>query len=212
MSQDERKDFEKEAAQWDAAPGRVKLASDIAATIVREVDLSDDMAVLDFGCGTGLLTLKLQPLVKSIMGVDSSPGMLGMLKNKIEAQELDNVYTQLVDFEKGEHAEGHYNLIVSSMVVHHVADTVNLFREWSNLLLPGGQISFADLDLEDGTFHGDNTGVFHLGFDRQDLRQLLTEAGFTNIRDTTATRMSKEVAGIGVREFSIFLITATKGT
>ena len=100
-----RKDFDKEAAEWDANPGRVRLASDVAAAIIREVDLSRDLDVLDFGCGTGLLTLKLQPFVRSITGVDSSQGMLGRFQQKIESQALDNVHTQFADFEKGPGAQ-----------------------------------------------------------------------------------------------------------
>lgn len=212
MAQEPRKDFDKEAAQWDANPGRVKLAHDVAAAIIREVPLSKEWEALDFGCGTGLLTLKLQPFLKSITGVDSSPGMLAMLESKVATQALDNVRTRFVDFEKGAHVNGGYDLIVSSMVAHHVPDTANLLKEWFDLLHPGGRIAFADLDSEDGSFHGDNTGVFHLGFDRDKLRQLLHAAGFQSIRDTTATTMSREVAGQGVREFSIFLIVASKNT
>jgi ubiquinone/menaquinone biosynthesis C-methylase UbiE len=210
MKQEVRKDFDKEAAQWDTNPFRTKLASQVAAAIIREIQPSLEMKVLDFGCGTGLLTLKLQPLVKSITGADSSHGMLGVLKDKIKTQGLTNVHTEFVDFEKGEHIEGDYNLIVSSMVAHHVPDTLALFKEWHRLLLPGGQVSFVDLDTEDGAFHGDNTGVFHQGFDRQRLRLLLQEAGFHTIRDTTATIMSKEIEGQSVREFSIFMIAANK--
>ena len=210
MNAEIRKDFDKEAAQWDANPGRVKLASDVAAAIIRAVKLTTDMEVLDFGCGTGLLTLKLQPLVKNITGVDSSRGMLGALQNKIEMEALNNVLTQFVDFEKNEHATGSYELIVSSMTLHHVPDTLALFKEWFSLLRPNGCACFADLDTEDGSFHGDNTGVFHLGFEREKLQQFLHDAGFGDVRATTATSMSKEVAGQGMREFSIFLIAATK--
>ncbi len=211
MAQEARRDFDKEAAQWDENPFRVKLASDVAAAIIREIHPAPNMQVLDFGCGTGLVTLKLRPLVRAITGADSSAGMLGVLQSKVESQRLSNVRTQLVDFEKGEHVAGGFDLIVSSMVAHHVPDTLALFREWHSLLLPGGQVCFADLDTEDGAFHGDNTGVFHLGFDRQHLRELLQQAGFRAIRDTTATVVSKEVEGGGMRDFSIFLIAATKG-
>lgn len=210
MKPEIRKDFDREAAKWDTNPDRVKLAHDVAAAIIREVNLTKDMEVLDFGCGTGLLTLKLQPLVKTITGVDSSQGMLRVLQDKIEMQELNNIRTRFVDFEKDEHVAGAYNLIVSSMTLHHVPDTVALFKEWFALLRPGGQACFADLDTEDGSFHGDNTGVFHLGFDREQLKQLLRDVGFGDVRDTTATAMSKEVAGQGVREFPVFLITARR--
>ena len=161
VTAENRKDFDKEAAQWDSNPGRVKLACDVGAAIIATIPLTRDMAVIDFGCGTGLLTLKLQPLVKSITGVDNSLGMLAMLKKKIAEQGLGNVLTQHVDFEKGQRVAGQYDLIVSSMVLHHIPDTLELFKEWLNLLSPNGQVCFADLDTEDGAFHGENTGVHH---------------------------------------------------
>ncbi len=210
MQNEARKDFDKEAAQWDADAFRSRLASDVATAMIREVHPSKDMKVLDFGCGTGLVTLRLQPLVREITGADSSHGMLDVLQTKIASQKLANVRTQFVDFEKGERVAGGYDLIVSSMVAHHVPDTLALLREWHSLLLPGGQICFADLDTEDGTFHNDNTGVFHFGFDRDALKRLLQEAGFDNIRASTATVMTKEIEGRGVREFPIFLIAARK--
>ncbi len=49
------------------------------------------MDILDFGCGTGLLTLHFQPLARSVTGLDSSPGMLDALKAKIRDQNLANV-------------------------------------------------------------------------------------------------------------------------
>lgn len=212
MKSEVRKDFNKAAAKWDTNPGRVRLASEVAAAIIREVKLAADMAVLDFGCGTGLLTLKLQPLVKAITGLDSSQGMLDMLHEKIVTQGLNNVNTILVDFEKGANVDGSYNLIVSSMTLHHVPDTVTLFKEWFSLLQPNGQVCFADLDTEDGSFHGDNTGVFHLGFDRDKLRLLLQETGFGDVRDTTATTVFKEIAEQGTQQYPVFLIIATRNS
>ncbi len=210
MKQEERKDFDKEAAQWDANPGRVKLANDVADAIIREAAPSRDMDALDFGCGTGLVTLRLQPLVRSITGVDSSQGMLGVLRKKAELQGFSNVGAQFVDFEKGGRIEGAFHLIVSSMTLHHVPGTAALFRQWHELLVPGGLLCVADLDTEDGSFHGDNTGVFHLGFDREHMKKLLRETGFNDIRDTTATTMMRDVAGGGKRGFPVFLIAARK--
>jgi 2-polyprenyl-3-methyl-5-hydroxy-6-metoxy-1,4-benzoquinol methylase len=205
---DEKKDFDREAAQWDANPGRVKLANEVADAIIRESAPARDMDVLDFGCGTGLVTLRLQPLVRTILGVDSSRGMLGVLEGKIRAQGIPNARTRFVDFEKGGRIEGRFHLLVSSMTLHHVPDTAGLFKQWHELLLPGGLLCCADLDADDGSFHSDDTGVFHAGFDRKHLKKLLLSAGFHDIRDTTATTMIKDVEGKGKKEFSVFLIVA----
>ena len=210
MQPAEKKDFNKEAAQWDANPGRVKLANEVADAIIREAAPANNMDALDFGCGTGLVTLRLQPLVRTIIGVDSSVGMLGVLEGKIRTQGLKNVETRFVDFDKGDLIEGRFDLLVSSMTLHHVPDTARLFKQWHDLLLPGGLLCFADLDAEDGSFHGNNTGVFHLGFDLDHLKKLLLAAGFRDIRGTTATTMMRDIEGKGEKEFPVFLIVARK--
>jgi SAM-dependent methyltransferase len=210
MQPAEKKDFNKEAAQWDANPGRVKLANEVADAIIKEAAPANNVDALDFGCGTGLVTLRLQPLVRTIIGADSSPGMLGVLEGKIRTQGLKNVETRFVDFDKGDIIEGRFDLLVSSMTLHHVPDTARLFKQWHDLLLPGGLLCFADLDAEDGSFHGDNAGVFHLGFDRKHLNKLLLAAGFRGIRDTTAATMLRDVDGKGEKAFPVFLIVARK--
>ncbi len=207
-----RRDFDQAAAQWDADAGRVALAGRVADAILREVHPTAEMDVLDFGCGTGLVTLHLQPHVHSITGVDSSAGMLAVLADKAEAAGLTNVHTHLVNFEKGERPPGCYHLIVSSMTMHHVPDTGALFRWWYSLLVPGGRIAVADLDLEDGLFHRDRTGVFHDGFVRDDLIRALGVEGFRDVQTTTATTTTKEIASGVTRTFSIFLLTGTKPT
>ncbi|HMK56873.1 MAG TPA: class I SAM-dependent methyltransferase [Dissulfurispiraceae bacterium] len=203
---EERRDFNKEAGKWDQNAGRVKLANDVADAIIKLVSPDKDMDVLDFGCGTGLVTLRLQPYVRSVTGVDSSEGMIKILTDKISQQKLANVRTQLVDFEKGEKVVGTYDLVVSSMTAHHVPDTGALFNMWRDLLKREGRLCFADLDAEDGMFHGDNTGVFHFGFDREKLKRMLADAGFRGIHATTASKVVRDIEGGAKKEFSVFLI------
>ncbi len=210
MTTTEKKDFDKEAAAWDENPGRVKLAHDVADAIIREARPSSGMEALDFGCGTGLVTLRLQPHVRTIAGADSSKGMLSVLEGKVKAQGLTNVRTILVDFGKGERIDGKFHLLASSMTMHHVQHTGELFRQWFGLLLPGGVLAAADLDTEDGSFHGDNTGVFHFGFDRGYLKTLLNRTGFRDVRVVTAATMTRDAGEKGKREFPVFLIIARK--
>jgi len=89
------------AVSWDQNPARLKLASDVAHAVSQQVPLTPDMDALDFGCGTGLLTLRLQSRVRSITGVESSKGMLALLRNKIAQGNLTNVRTACLDLDKG---------------------------------------------------------------------------------------------------------------
>lgn len=209
MKHEERKDFDKLAAGWDSNPLRKKLAEGVAGAIIREMALKGDDDVLDFGCGTGLVTLKLQPLVKTITGIDTSQAMLDVLEQKVNEQGLDNVRTQFVDLEKGDRIEGEFSLIVSSMTLHHVPEPVPLLKQFHELLAPGGRLGIADLDAEDGSFHPDNTGIFHHGFERARVQEYFGQAGFHDARAVTATKVVRE-GEEGGREYPVFLIAGRK--
>jgi 2-polyprenyl-3-methyl-5-hydroxy-6-metoxy-1,4-benzoquinol methylase len=181
-------DFDKKAATWDEDPFKVNLANDVADAIVKELNPVQNMDVLDYGCGSGLVTLRLQPLVKSITGMDSSKKMLEALQAKVEKRGLPNVHTQLIDLEQGTKVTDRFHMVVTSMTLHHVREPAFFFDQLYNLLLPGGQIAIADLDKEDGSFHHDNTGVLHFGFDRTYLKDILGRAGFREVREPLLQR------------------------
>jgi ubiquinone/menaquinone biosynthesis C-methylase UbiE len=202
--------FDAEAVSWDKNPGRVKVADDIAEAITDERILTPDMDILEFGCGTGLLTVLLSHHVRSVTGVDSSRGMLDVLRGKIESENLTNIRARYLDIEKGDILEGTYNLVVCSMTLHHVKETVPLIELFYKLTAPLGYVCIADLDPDDGQFHGVNDTVFHAGFDRAELYQTLQKAGFENIRIRTAANVVKPIADGKVRSFGVFLIIGQK--
>lgn len=206
------RDFNAVAATWDEEPRRVQLVTDISRSITEHIALAPDMDLLDFGCGTGLLSLMLQPMVRSVTGVDSSPGMLDVFSAKAGQLGLTNVTAQCRDLARGEQLEGRFHCVVSSMAFHHVQDIQPLLREFHRVLLPGGCLAIADLDLDGGRFHDDPTGVFHNGFDREWLMQAFAEAGFSAAACVTAATIVKPSAEAAAREFSVFLATArTRG-
>ncbi len=95
--------------------------------------------------------------------------------------------------------------IISSMTIHHLEDTKTLLLKLYGMLNDGGFMAIADLDSEDGSFHSDNTGVFHYGFDRIILENMAKEVGFKNIRFDLASTINKPH-----RTFTVFLMTGIK--
>ena len=204
-----RKNFDNEAINWDTDNAKVLMAKAISGPMINSNRININQDVLDFGCGTGLVTLEILPFVKSIVGVDSSTGMLERLHEKIVHNNLSNITCQFVNFEQGVPIQGHFDLIISSMTAHHIPSTLDLFKEWFSALRKNGQLCFADLVTEDGSFHSDNTGVFHHGFNIKDLENKLEEVGFVDIQSSIATTIKKEVNG-GLRQYPIFLLCAKK--
>lgn len=206
----DKRNFDTEAASWDERPARIKLARDVAGAISSQLALTQEMDVMDFGCGTGLLAVELQPLVRSVTCVDSSPGMLDILARKIADRNLDTMQTMLADCDRGDVLAGRYDLVASCMTLHHVWDLPRLFGQLFNVVAPGGHLAIADLDPDDGRFHEDNTGVFHFGFDQSTLHGVFTDAGFQQVRDTNAAEVIKPDAEGETRRFSVFLMTGRK--
>jgi cyclopropane fatty-acyl-phospholipid synthase-like methyltransferase len=203
--------FDQAAASWDQEPRRLQLAQDVARAIMAATPLSPGMEVMDFGCGTGLLSLILRPHVARLTGVDSSRGMLEALEAKIAAQGLSNMATWRLDPDSQDPLPGPMDLIVSNMTLHHVEDVPGLLARLAAALKPGGQLALADLDPEEGQFHPEDVGVFHNGFERAWLREQLRQAGMEQVRERTAAIMNKPARDGGLRDFSIFLLTCRRG-
>jgi len=206
----ERRDFDKDATTWDQEPRRLKLARDVSTAILKRIGDPSHLDVLDFGCGTGLLTLQLQPHVRSITGVDSSRGMLDVLNKKVEDQKLSNVRTLHLDYEGGDDLRGPYDLIVSNMALHHIPDVAPLLALFFRKLNPLGFLCITDLDSEGGRFHEDDVGVFHQGFDRGKMAQWFRQAGFVDVHHETAAEMAKPDSTGELRRFTMFLMSGKK--
>lgn len=202
--------FDGKAATWDDKPRRAKLAHDVARAIRYTVKITQEMDVLDFGCGTGLLSFQFQPLVRSVTGIDSSQGMLAVLEDKIRVQGLANVTTRCIDLERGDRVDGQYDLVMSSMTFHHIRDVRPILEILLRVLKPGGTLAIADLDCDNGKFHDTPDGVFHNGFDRCIMKNYFEAAGLTRVRNRTAAIVQKESPSGDVRPFTVFLMTGTK--
>jgi ubiquinone/menaquinone biosynthesis C-methylase UbiE len=204
----EKRNFDKSASLWDQNQSRLKMTGEISEAISSRIPFNKEMKVMDFGCGTGLVTLYIAPLAGSVTGIDGSRGMLDVLEEKIAEQHIDNVSTSIIDTENIS-LTGMYDAVVTSMTMHHVDKIEPLVGKFYEILKPGGYLCIADLDEDGGMFHDDNTGVFHSGFSREYMEDLFAGFGFTNIVIDTAACVERNRNGRDVK-LSIFLISGVK--
>jgi len=207
MSNPERS-FDAEAVNWDENPAKVKLAEETVDALAKEVALNSKTDVLDFGCATGLVTLRVAPLVGSITGVDSSEEMLDVLRQKARMQGCENVSARHVD--AGDEVSGCYDVIIVSMTLHHVEHVEPLLSQMYEALRSPGYLCVVDLDPDGGEFHESDNGVFHCGFERPLLKQSLVESGFSRVKDMSVAEVTKPGRSGPLRNFSVFLMVGEK--
>ncbi len=196
--------FAHKSKSWDMNSMRVQNARSIAEKILDNIKITPEMEIMDLGAGTGLLSYFIAPHAASITAVDNSPSMLEEFKSKSPEFGCETRVME-IDFAH-DPIEATFDGIISSMTIHHIEDIEQLFARLHSALNPGGFIALADLDSEDGSFHSDNTGVFHHGFDRNVLESAALKAGFGDIAFETAHTINKPH-----RDFSIFLMMAKRG-
>ncbi len=201
-------DFDAKAQEWDNDPVKLERAAAVAAAIRNRVRLSPDLSALEYGCGTGLLSFALSRELGSITLADSSAGMLAVLREKIAASGADHLRPMRLDLTVDPLPAERYDLIYTLMTLHHVSDVDRILRDFHALLRPDGALCIADLDREDGSFHGAGFDGHH-GFEREALRDQLAQAGFGEIQFDTCYMMRKS-QGEGAREYPVFLAVARK--
>lgn len=195
--------FEQKAESYDKDANRVGNVDNIANSILKSVPFNKNMHIMDFGSGTGLLLERVAPFVKRITAVDVSEAMCKQLSEKIKKLDCEVEILQL-DLTKTK-LDMKFDGIISSMTMHHIEDTQAMFNDFYTMLNANGVIAIADLDTEDGSFHTDDTGVFHFGFDRKSFQDKAITAGFKNVNIITA---SINVQSNG--KYPVFLLTGNK--
>jgi len=200
--------FDSKARQWDENPVFQARADKIAAAMQAAVPLNPKMCALDFGSGTGMLSFPLQGRLGHITLKDTSAGMLAVAEEKIAAWGIGNMSTRLIDLTAAPLPDERYDLIVSSMTLHHIPDTDAILKTFHDLLNPGGWLCIADLDKEDGSFHGIQVDVHH-GFERGALTTQSGRAGFRDVRFDTVFEIVKE-SEAGQRTYPVFLMLAQR--
>ena len=165
-----RHDFNHKAETFDS-PKNIFLANLVYQAIEKQLDLLSDKEILDFGGGTGLLTLPLAKQAKSVTLVDISEKMLEQARLKAEQQEIKNI--QFLEQDLLENPlEKEFDLIVVSRVLHHMPDLDAVLSLFHQYLKEDGRLLIADFTKTEANHHG---------FELTELEKQLIENGFSSV-------------------------------
>lgn len=197
--------FDKAAASWDTKPSSLAIAKACVENIKKHIDIEENLNILDYGCGTGLVAIALSTLNNKVSGMDYSQGMVDKFNEKIKQSNYNNIKALKHNINNEDLQKKSYDLITTSMTLHHIEDTNMFVKKCKAALKNDGYLCINDLKKEDGTFHSKhkNDGVCHFGFEEVELSQLLIKNGF-KIIDYKVVHIDKR----NNKEYPIFNIIA----
>lgn len=207
--QTNREHFDEAASAWEDNPKHVELGQAVGHAICDALAFQGTEHALEFGAGTGLVSVVIAPKVASLVAMDVSSGMLSILEEKRRTQGLNNI-TLCRGTVVEAIPDGVFDVAYSSMTLHHIDHVPELLRLLAAHLHPSARVAFADIDRGDGDFSNAAAGVVHHGFDRVEFRLWLENAGFSQVgfRDVSSIEHTND-EGVTHRH-TVFLCVATR--
>lgn len=141
-------DYDAEARHYDASRGgepRARAAADAVERLLPQ----GPCAVLDIACGTGIVTERLPRPGRTVVGVDRSPGMLGLAARRVPGGVVRGDATRLP------FASDAVDAVVIVWLLHLLPDPVPVLAEAARVLRPGG-VLITTVDKNDAYFAEDS--------------------------------------------------------
>lgn len=135
------------AASWDHGasnnPGLVRVVDRVLA----EAAAAPDARVLDLGCGSGQLTLRIAPVVAGVIAVDVSQAMIDLLEANADRAGVTNIEGRAVPIEHLDLEPGSIDVVISNYALHHLRDQDKALavRKAAGWLAPGGRLVVGDM-------------------------------------------------------------------
>ncbi len=160
--------------------------------------------VVDFGCGTGVLSVELARWAHQVTAVDRSPVALEAARIRAKREDLHNIQFVEADLHALPKNLGGKDLVVISQSLHHVEQPERVLAGAARVLKPGGRVVVLELMPHDEQWVKSRLGHHHLGFEPSTLVAAMRSAGFGEVQLTPSARE-------GGSAFRAFLLTGSRG-
>ncbi|KAJ7494420.1 S-adenosyl-L-methionine-dependent methyltransferase [Mycena galericulata] len=146
--------FDKHASHADHRPMAAELAESVSSAILQAYPFDKEAtAVLDYACGTGIVSRRLAPHCKTLVGVDISQGMVDEFNKGVQSLGIPTTQISAVRADlKGEESElegAKFDVVVCSLAYHHLEDIAAATRLLAFFLKPGGALLVVDFPTMD---------------------------------------------------------------
>ena len=176
------------AKYYDTVVGIISLGRErrFRKAALELIQVEPAMNILDVGCGTGSLTIEARRKLGSegrVVGIDPSSNMIDLAQGKA-AKAGVGIDFQVGVIEKMDFPDDYFDLVLSSLMMHHLPDELKQagLQEVLRLLKPNGTLLIIELDPSAfslaSLIHGHSS---KLSAQLENVRQHLESAGYVSI-------------------------------
>jgi ArsR family transcriptional regulator len=177
--------FKANASDWERIRSLHAPEQEVEAAIVRLVRASPSDALLDAGTGTGRMLELLAPQIRRGVGVDVSPEMLAVARDRLERAHAHHCQVRLADvyrlpFHAGNGEQG-FDIALFHQVLHYLDDPQAAVVEAVRLLKPDGRLLIVDFAPHDLEFCRSELAHRRLGFPDDEVSNWFAAAGLKSL-------------------------------
>jgi ubiquinone/menaquinone biosynthesis C-methylase UbiE/DNA-binding transcriptional ArsR family regulator len=172
--------FKANAAEWERIRALHAPEKDVEAAILRQLSGRKIDNLLDAGTGTGQMLELLSPHVGRAVGVDVSPEMLAIARDRLLRENIRHAQVRLGDtyrlpFANG--GDGGFDVVLFHQVLHYLDDPGAAVAEAARVMAPGGSLLIADFAPHGLEFLREEYAHRRLGFSDREVEGWFAAAG-----------------------------------
>jgi ubiquinone/menaquinone biosynthesis C-methylase UbiE/DNA-binding transcriptional ArsR family regulator len=173
--------FKANASEWNRIRSLYAPEKDVETAILKRLTSAKIDNLLDAGTGTGRMLELLAPFVRHAVGVDVSPEMLAIAREKLMRPEFVHCRVRLGDvyrlpFENGG-ADVGFDAVLFHQVLHYLDDPAAAVAEVARVMRQGGRLLIADFAPHELEFLRDDYAHRRLGFSDKEVQGWFHAAG-----------------------------------
>ncbi|HWC62255.1 MAG TPA: metalloregulator ArsR/SmtB family transcription factor [Rhizomicrobium sp.] len=173
--------FRANAGEWERIRALHAPEKDVEAAIIRRLTTKPIEDLLDAGTGTGRMLELLARHARRAVGIDISPEMLAIARDRLARQHMPQVQVRLGDIYRLPYSSGNresgFDAVLFHQVLHYLDDPGAAVSEAARVMRPGGRLAIADFAPHALEFLREDYAHRRLGFSDREVKGWLDAAG-----------------------------------
>lgn len=181
--------FKANAAEWERIRALHAPEKEVEAAIARHLTARKIENFLDAGTGTGRMLELIAPHAARAVGIDVSPDMLSIARDRLLRGNFHNAQVRLADtyrlpFPNGGAGVG-FDVVLFHQVLHYLDDPGTAVTEAARVMAPGARLLIADFTPHKLEFLRDEFAHRRLGFSDREVEGWFSAAGLVSAGSET---------------------------